>query len=144
MAAPRFLDTNILLRALTRDEENKAQAAKALLERVEREDEKVVSSAIVVFETVYTLERFYKIPRPIVAELLINILGLRGLQIPNKSLLVDALNLYAVSHVSFADAYHSVYCRNRGIAQIYSWDTDFDRLDGPRRVEPKEELPEAA
>ena len=39
--ARRFLDTNILLRYLTRDDEAKAQQALALLRRVERDEEQV-------------------------------------------------------------------------------------------------------
>ena len=39
---PRFLDTNILLRLFTRDDEAKARLALALLQRVERGEEKLI------------------------------------------------------------------------------------------------------
>ena len=55
---PRFLDTNILLRYLTRDDEEKARRALALLLRVERGEEEVVTSPMVVFETIFTLQRY--------------------------------------------------------------------------------------
>ena len=63
MAPPRFLDANIMLRYFTRNDPDKAQRARALLERVERRDEKVITSTLVVFETVFTLQRTYKVAR---------------------------------------------------------------------------------
>ena len=59
----RFLDTNILLRYLTRDDEAKARRALALMIRVERGEEQVVTSPMVIFETVFTLEKSYRIAR---------------------------------------------------------------------------------
>jgi len=49
-----FLDTNILLRFLTRDDEQKAQQALDLLLRIERGEEKVITSPLVIFETIFT------------------------------------------------------------------------------------------
>ena len=60
----RFLDTNILLRYLTRDDPVKAEPALAVLVRVERGEEKVITSPLVIFETVFTLQgRNYRVPR---------------------------------------------------------------------------------
>jgi predicted nucleic acid-binding protein len=55
----RFLDTNVLVHYLTRDDEQKAEAAFALLRRVEQGDEKVVTSPLVIFEVVFTLQKSY-------------------------------------------------------------------------------------
>lgn len=137
--AVRFLDTNILLRYFTKDDEEKARRALALLQRVERGEEKVETSAIVIFETVYTLQRFYRIPKSRVRELLLSLLRLRGLHLPYKGLCVRALDLYVERNISFADAYNAVYMQSQGLAEIYSGDTDFDRIDGMTRVEPEGE-----
>jgi len=56
----RFIDTNLFLRYFTRDEEEKAQKVLALLKRVEKNEEKVTTSPLVIFETIFTLESFYK------------------------------------------------------------------------------------
>jgi predicted nucleic acid-binding protein len=64
-------------------------------------------------------------------------LGLRGLRLTGKDLLRQALDLYVERQgLSFADAYHAIYVRQRDPAEIYSWDTDFDRIPGVIRVEP--------
>lgn len=133
----RFLDTNVLLRYFTTDDAQKAERALALLLRVEREDERLATSLPVIFETVYTLQRFYRVPRGRIVELLRNVIDLRGLHLPNKGLIREALALYASRPaLSFADAYNAVYMQSHGIQEVYSWDTDFDRISGLKRVEP--------
>lgn len=91
---PRFLDTNILLRYFTRDDEQKAQRALNLLARIERGEEKVITSSLVIFETVYTLQSFCKVPRQRIKEQVLSIISMRSLHIPDKSLYYQAFNLY--------------------------------------------------
>lgn len=134
----RFLDTNVLLRYFTRDDEEKARRALALLTRVERGEEHIETSVLVVFETVYALQRLYRVSKPRIRELLTPILRSRGVRLPAKAICVDALDLYVRNNISFADAYSAVYMKARGITEIYSWDSDFDRLEGVARVEPQE------
>lgn len=132
----RFLDTNIFVRYFTRDDEEKANRAKLLLERIERGEEKGETSPIVIFETVYTLERYYRIAKSRIREVLSPIIRLRGLRLPQKRLCIKALHLFAAKNIAFADAYNAVYLQSLGLSEIYTFDTDFDKLAGIRRVEP--------
>lgn len=137
MSAPvRLLDTNILLRYFTKDDPEKAQAALALLIRVERGEERVETSPLVMFEAVFTLQHRYRLSREEIRDALSDLLSLRGLRLSGKPLFVEALNLYAASGLPFTDAYNAVYMRRRRLTEIYSWDADFDRIPGIRRVEP--------
>lgn len=131
-----FLDTNILLRYLTRDDEKKAQQALNLLLKVERGEEKVAVSPLVVFETIFTLQTFYKVPRHLIKEQMLALLSLRNLHLPEKNTYFRALELYIQHNISFADAFNAAYMLAEEISQIYSWDRDFDKLDGVIRVEP--------
>ncbi|MCL5961190.1 MAG: PIN domain-containing protein [Chloroflexi bacterium] len=132
----RFLDTNILLRYLTKDDEKKAKAAFALLQRVEQGKEKVATSSMVVFETVFTLDKQYRFPRGQIREAILDILSLRGLELPNKGLYEQVFDLYANRNISFADAFNAAYMASREMVEIYSYDTDFDKLPDIKRVEP--------
>ncbi len=107
-----------------------------LLQRIERGEERAVTSPLVIFEVIYTLQRSYQVPRERVRQLVVPIIALRGLEIPGKSVFVRALDLYVQARISFADAYNAAYMESRGIDEIYSWDTDFDRLAGIVRVDP--------
>ena len=80
----RFIDTNIFLRYFTRDDEEKAQDVLALLKRVERNEEKVITSPLVIFETIFTLESHYKVSRKEIKGLIQTILNLRGLYLDHK------------------------------------------------------------
>ena len=136
----RFLDTNILLRFLARpatlEDQARAERARDLLLRVERGEERVVTSPLVIFEAIFALRRSYRVSREEVRDRVTEILSLRGVQLPGKRLYVQALQLFAQTNVSFADAYNAVAMRGQGLSEIYSWDTDFDRLPGITRVEP--------
>lgn len=134
--ATRFLDTNILLRYLTRDDEEKARRALALLTRVEQGEEKVVTSPMVIFETVFTLQKRYRFPRGQIRDAVGDLISLRGLELAEKSLHRQALDLFVAKNIPFVDAYNAVYMQSRGMSDIYSWDTDFDHIPGIRRVEP--------
>ncbi len=136
--ALRFVDTNIFLRYLTRDDEAKAKRALALLQRIERGEERVETSLLTISEVIFTLQRYYHVPKARVRELLTPVIALRGLHLPEKHRCLAALDLYVDQNISFVDAYHAVLLKARGTAEIYSWDTDFDNLDWLTRVEPEE------
>jgi len=132
-----FIDTNISLRYLTRDDEQKAQRALSLLTRVERNEEKVITSSLVIFETVFTLQTFYKVPRLRIKELVLPIISLRGLQLSGKKIYHHAFDLYVTKNISFADAYNAAYALSEKISNVYSWDKDFDKIEGIVRLEPE-------
>ncbi len=131
-----FLDTNILLRYFTREDEQKAQHALNLLMRVERGEEKVITSSLVIFETIFTLQSYYKVPRQRIKELVLPIISLRGLHLPGKNIYYQAFDLYVTKNISFADAYNAAYMLSEQVSSIYSWDRDFDKIKGIVRLEP--------
>jgi len=132
----RFLDTNLLIRYFTRDDEEKAQRVLKLLKRVERGEERVITSPLVLFEIVFTLQSFYGVPREKIKELLSPIIELRGLKLSNKEIYQLALDIYTEKNISFADAFNAAFALKRGIKEIYSYDEDFDKIEGIRRVVP--------
>ena len=127
----RFLDTNILLRYFTREDEAKAHKALVLLQRIENGEEKVETSLPVIFETIFTLKKQYKMPIHRIREYLLPLLRSRGLKLQAKALCIAALHLFAERNISYA-----VYIQAKGITEVYSWDTDFDHIAGITRVEP--------
>jgi uncharacterized protein len=137
----RFLDTNILLRYLaqpvTAEDQRMAELARDLLLRVERREELVVTSPLVIFETIFTLHRTYHAARAEIRDRVSEILALRGLQLPGKRLFLAALTLFATSNLSFADAYIVVTMQAQGVREIYTWDKGFDQVAGITRVEPE-------
>jgi len=132
----RFIDTNLFIRYFTRDDEEKAQKALALLRRVERDKERITTSPLVIFETIFTLESFYRVPKKEIKELILPILKLKGLKLSNKEIYEESLDVHVRKNISFTDAFNSVYILKKGIKEIYSYDEDFDEIEGIKRVTP--------
>ncbi|MBI4319587.1 MAG: PIN domain-containing protein [Chloroflexi bacterium] len=101
-----FLDTNIILRHLLRDDEAKATRSKELLVRIERGEVKARTSEVVITEVVFVLERTYRVPRAKIAEYVLPIVQSRGLILPQKRLFLRTFGLYLDKNISFADAYN--------------------------------------
>jgi len=132
----RFLDTNLLIHYFTRDDEGKAQKVLGLLKRVERNEERVITSSLVIFETVFTLQSFYKVSRKKIKKLVSPILELRGLKLLDKEIYQLALDIYVKKNISFADAFNAAFTLKKEIKEIYSYDEDFDRIEEIRRMLP--------
>ena len=135
-----FLDTNIILRYLTGDDEAKAEACYELLERVRQGNKELFTCEAVITEVVYVLSSprlSYQLSRREIRARLSPILSLQGLRIPNKSIYFRALDIY-VAHpqLDFEDAIAVAYMERIGVTQIVSYDRDFDRIDGIERIEP--------
>ena len=134
----RFIDTNLLLRYLTKDDEEKAQKVLNLLKKVEKNEEKVIASSLVIFETIFTLESYYKISRQEIKNLLAPILNLRGLKLQDKEVYQEALDLYTQhKKISFADTFNTAFAIKNDVKEIYSYDTDFDKLEQIKRITPE-------
>jgi predicted nucleic acid-binding protein len=135
-----FIDANIVLRALTQSEPAQAPAARSLLLRVEAGEEKVTTSPLVLFEVIFTLHspRSYKLPKERVVALVSPVIELRGLQIPNKQLWLDAFAVWLEHPIDFTDAYNVAHMRSAGISEIYAWDKGYDNVSDIRRIEPSE------
>lgn len=132
----RFIDTNLFLRYFTRDDEEKAQKVLVLLKKVEKNEEKVTTSPLVIFEVIFALESFYKVPKEEVRQLMLPILSLRGLKLQDKGIYKEALDTYVKEDISFPDAFNATFCLKKEIKEIYSYDEDFDRIEGIKRITP--------
>lgn len=135
----RFLDANIILRYLTRDDAAKAAACFELFQRVKEGREEVSTCEVILHEVLYVLCScaHYNLTHEEASARLRPILALRGLRLPQKRLYLRALDLYASSpFLDFGDAVAVAHMESRGIREILSYDGDFDRIPGVARVEP--------
>ncbi|MBI2941107.1 MAG: type II toxin-antitoxin system VapC family toxin [Chloroflexi bacterium] len=136
----RFLDTNIILRFLTRDDEAKAQACLALFERVERGQEEITLSEAILTEVCYVLSssrHTYQLKREEIRARLLPLLNLRGLHLRDKRLYLRALDLYVqYPRLDIEDAVSVARMEAAQITEIYSYDTDFDGIPTLKRLEP--------
>jgi len=133
-----FLDANVLIRLLTRDDPEKAQRCFDLLKRAERGELELVTSEYVIAEVVYVLSspRLYHLPPKRIRDLLLPILSLRGLKLLSRQVYRQALDIYAQYNVDFGDALTVAHMRKWEIRTILSYDRHFDRIEDVERQEP--------
>ncbi|MCK4418749.1 type II toxin-antitoxin system VapC family toxin, partial [Candidatus Aerophobetes bacterium] len=72
-----------------------------------------------------------------IKELMLPILKMKGLKLSNKELYEEALDIYAVKkNLSFTDAFNCAFILKKEIKEIYSYDEDFDKIKGIKRITP--------
>ena len=134
-----FLDTNVILRYLIRDDDAKAQACYELFRRAQKGEEELTTCEAIVAEAVYVLSSPrlpYRLNHEEIRARLLPILTLRGLKLPHKRVCLRALDHASSGFLDFEDALAVAHMERRGIAEIVSYDRDFDRVAGVRRTEP--------
>ena len=127
-----FVDTNIIVRHLTGDPA--AQAARAT-RYLAAADELYVADLIVA-ETVYVLESFYKAPRDQVATAMRSLIAMRSMITVDPALLLRAIEVYEVDRLDFAEAYLVACAETAGVGTIASFDKAIDRVTTVTRMEP--------
>ena len=96
----------------------------------------ITTSGIVIAELIWTLSSYYRVAKAEVIEKVSVIVGTESLFIPDKDVVADALVLYARKNLDYIDAYNAVFIKYEGVSEIYSYDEDFDSLEGIQRTEP--------
>jgi predicted nucleic acid-binding protein len=133
-----FLDTNIFLRYLTKDDPDKAQACFELFKRAEANQISLTATETVIAEVVYVLssKRTYNLPRDQTRARLYPLLTLQGLRLPQRRTVLRALDLYVAYEIDFEDALIVAHMERGAIRDVYSYDRDFDQVPGVNRQEP--------
>ena len=134
----RFVDANVFLRFLTRDDPVKAERVKELLERADRGEVELLTSESVIAELVFVLSspRLYNLGRDRIRALLTPIVSLKGLKLPKRAMYLRALDLYVETPMDFVDALAIAQMEAGGVTEVYSYDEHFDLVSGIRRLEP--------
>ena len=133
----QFVDTNIFIRHLTRDDPEKAEACFALFQKAERNEVTLTTNEAVIAEVVYVLSSrtLYSLSRGAIRALLYPILSLQGLKLPNRRMYLRALDVYAATNLDFEDALIVAHMERLKMSDLVSYDRGFDHVPGVVRLE---------
>jgi len=132
-----FVDTNLFIRYLTNDDPVLADRVEKLLDEASSGNIALISTELVMAETVWVLESSYNLTHIQITPLLRSILATPGLEIINGDIVSGALVLYEQKNIDFVDAYIAVLMEKRGIKEIYSYDRKhLSRVKTIQRKEP--------
>jgi predicted nucleic acid-binding protein len=127
-----FVDTNVLVRHLTGDPPAMAERATAFLAAASE----LYLADLIVAETIYVLESFYRAPREQVADAMRSLVAMRSMITVDPALLLRAIEVYEVERLDFAEAYLVACAESTGIGRVASFDRTIDRVASVERIEP--------
>ena len=116
--AKKLVDANVILRYLLRDDESLFQKASEILEKVRTGEEKVVILDSVLTECVYVLLKVYGVDRSTIAEKLSGLLYYKGVANLDKQDLIDSVNLFHQTRLSFVDCLLCAKSKNNAMPMV--------------------------
>lgn len=133
-----FVDTDVLIRLLTGDDPQKQAEARVLFKKVEAGELILLAPDTVIADAVFVLSsrQLYHLPREEIRDLLIPILRLPCFKVRRRGTVIRAIDIYAATNLDFGDALIVASMQAVGSSLLYSYDRDFDRIQGITRRPP--------
>jgi predicted nucleic-acid-binding protein len=112
-----LLDANFILRYLLRDNEEHFLVVRDIIEK-----NHLTIPDFIFAETVYVLEKVYKVPRIEIKNVLSDLLGYKNISTIRKDVLIRSLDLYKSHNLDFADALLISYCQMTKDGKLHTFD----------------------
>ena len=128
------IDTNVLVRYLTRDDPDQYERARTVLTTQCTPDAPGFLHPIVLCELVWVLKGAYKYKREEIAGTLEKLLQVRQLEVGEREAVRSALTSYRTSAADFADCLIGRLNRDAGCTEIITLDESAARLEGYRLI----------
>ncbi|MDP2754549.1 MAG: PIN domain-containing protein [Nitrospirota bacterium] len=126
-----FIDTNVILRILIKDDDIKRKACEKLIKNAKQEGITLYLLPITVLETVWVLEKVYKLERKVIRELIEAILNTTELKCEMEDVFRKAIKSFEEKNIKFADAVMGYRGLEKGFSTVYTYDEkDFKRIEG--------------
>lgn len=124
------LDTNVLVRYLAQDDPVQSAGARAFIEQELTEEVPGFISIVALVETVWVLERAYKLPRPEIAATVEAILRTTELTVEHEQAAFTAMLALKDGSGAFADTLIGALGAAAGCSHTVTFDRKASRLPG--------------
>ena len=124
------LDTNVLVRLVTRDDEKQAQRAKAVFDTHADEDGGLFVSDMVLVELCWTLAKSYGLARADIARTVRALLDNASIALESPAAVRDALASFAACSADLPDCLIVAKARDAGCSRTLSFDQRMGSLPG--------------
>jgi len=130
-----WIDANIVLRFLLRDDDKYFESVSALFQQAEDGEISLNIHILTIAEVVWTLESYYEHSKEEISRTLEDFIEAQGIDTDDKEIVKDAFLSYREKNVDFIDAYLASFAASRGSELIYTLDRKhFSRLEGNIRI----------
>jgi len=126
-----IIDTDVVIRYLTGDDESKADRFEKFL----NSGEKGFLTDLSLAEIYWTLRSFYNFEKDRVYTALESLINNDSIQCQNYNLLSATISIARDKNISFVDAYNAAFALTKN-GRIMSYDKGYEKVSGITRVEP--------
>jgi predicted nucleic-acid-binding protein len=126
-----WLDTNIIIRFITADHPVMTPEVAAFFLRAEKGQIKLKIASMIIAECCWVLQSpHYNFSPSDIASVLTSLLITKEIDMEEKDVVIQALNLYSMHQVDFIDAYLAAHAKENGQGIIATFNTkDFQKLN---------------
>ena len=125
------IDTNIIIRLAVQDVDKQREACIKLLERAKNKELTLYVLPVAILETVWILEKYYKLPRKKVRDFVEALLNTPEIVCDMQNVFKQAIAVYEEKNIKFADAVMGYWGLAKGTSEVYTYDEkDFRRIEG--------------
>lgn len=128
------LDTNILIRFLTRDDDRQANAVYAIFKRADEEGDMFYVSSLVVLEMLWVLESVYGIPKNDILDALDGLLRMPILKFESQPAIQGFLRSSRDSRIDLSDSLIAHCAKNSGCECVLTFDKKASKFDFFERI----------
>ena len=128
-----LLDTNVIVRFLVSDQSPKYKNLYSFFESLEYGKMKVELKLIVLFQVLFVLKSFYKVPKDQIANGITDLLKYKGIVIKNKTMIRRTMKMWCSKKLDIVDCYLIAILENDSQNLLYSYDRDFDKFNINRK-----------
>lgn len=104
------IDTNIIVRFVVGDDANHLNIINKEFKKKEDAGEYFLLSPLIIAESIYVLESFYKYLRSDITSAITKFLNLRIIRLDEEIVILRAIGLYDENNLSFPDCYLAAKC----------------------------------
>jgi predicted nucleic-acid-binding protein len=125
------IDTNIIIRLAVKDDDEQRDACISLFEKAKSKQLMLYLLPVSVLETVWILEKYYKLPKKTVRDFIEALLNTPEIICDMENVFKQAIAVYEEKNIKFADAVIGCWGLDKGINIVYTYDKkDFGRIAG--------------
>ena len=119
-----IVDANIILRYLLRDNEKFYKEAEALFNDAFSGKKRILIMYSIIAEVVYVLLKLYKVSRKEIAEVLIELMKIKGVKVQDKEILLNTFKIFKNKNLDFIDCLLCAYSRKY---KVMSFDKEVNK-----------------
>jgi predicted nucleic-acid-binding protein len=122
-----FVDTNYFIRYLLKDVPHQYRQARDLFLKGSKEEVKLFTSTIVIFEIFWVFTDYYKKTKKEIVQILSDVLSMDFITLQERRVISQAIEIYKVKNIEFEDCYNIACSKDNNMTKFATFDKKLSR-----------------